>query len=243
MKQGFWAMMCVVMTTAIASAQDFDPVFNNHGFIGAGSVGSSEPLFRYDDQERWKHGYLQIMPFYGGHFAFRPYNYHHVFSQSQTAAGWGMPATMPYSQQFWHRYEKMADLSRGDHSPVVPVEPPPSQFDHYPKPLYNGPRQTPVPPPYPSSTSIQAPMGTGIVATPGMPYGGEPRFHHMQHTAPPTYPQQYEQSQIVPAGSYFSSGPSPVGGSPTGTDPLSGPALVPRGYHPGTMQHYFSHGR
>lgn len=79
-------------------------------FVGPASVGSSEPLFSYDDLERWKHGYLQIMPYYGGYHSFRPYNYKQVISQSQTAAGWGLSPTMPYSQQFWHHYEQQADL-------------------------------------------------------------------------------------------------------------------------------------
>jgi hypothetical protein len=114
-------------------------------FSGPGSIGSGEPLFRYDDQERWKHGYIQNMPYYEGYHSFRPYNYHHVFSQAQTSAGWGMPATMPYSQQFWHRYENMVDLSRGDHTPVAPYIPPAKEFDHYPKPLRSGAMLTPAP--------------------------------------------------------------------------------------------------
>ncbi len=119
------------------------------GYQGAGSVGSAEPLYRYDDQERWKHGYIQKMPYYEGYRAFRPYNYHHVFSQAQTSAGWGMPATMPYSQQFWHRYENMVDLSRGDHTPVAPYTPPPKPFEHYPKPIGPGAFITPQPHPLP----------------------------------------------------------------------------------------------
>ncbi|HWL06961.1 MAG TPA: hypothetical protein VNQ76_00965 [Planctomicrobium sp.] len=122
------------------------------GFQGAASVGNNEQLYRFDDQERWKHGYMQKIPYYEGYKAFRPYNYHHVFSQSQTAAGWGMPATMPYSQQFWHRYENMTDLSRGDHTPVAPYVPPPKQFEHYPKPLGPGAFITP-----PSPEQLQSP--------------------------------------------------------------------------------------
>lgn len=104
-------------------------------FAGAGSVGSSEPLFYYDEQERWKHGYIQMMPYYHGFHSFRPYNYHHVFSQSSTAQGYGMSPVMPYSQQFWHRYEHMADLSQGNHEPVFPGNPPVKENDHYPKPI------------------------------------------------------------------------------------------------------------
>jgi len=81
-------------------------------YIGAGSVGSQEPLFPYDDQDPWKHGYLQTIPFYGGHHFGRPYNYHHVFAQTQTSVGWGMPHGMPYSQQWWTRFEPMGDPGR-----------------------------------------------------------------------------------------------------------------------------------
>ena len=96
------AMWAALMTAAMAGtglAQDF---------VGPSSVGSSEQLYNYDDQERWKHGYLKEMPYYHGYQSFRPYNYHHVYSQSQTAAGWGMNPTSPQSQQFWHKYEQMA---------------------------------------------------------------------------------------------------------------------------------------
>ena len=80
--------------TGTALAQDY---------VGSASVGSSEPLYSYDDQEKWKHGWLQEMPYYHGYHSFRPYNYHHVFGQTQTANAWGLHA--PYSQQFWHRYQ------------------------------------------------------------------------------------------------------------------------------------------
>ena len=96
------AMWAALMTAAMAGtglAQDF---------VGPASVGSSEQLYPFDDQDRWKHGYLKEMPYYHGYHSFRPYNYHHVYSQSQTAAGWGMNPTTPYSQQFWHKYEQAA---------------------------------------------------------------------------------------------------------------------------------------
>ena len=67
-----------------------------------------EPMQRFDSQYPWMHGYLQEIPPYAGYGAFRPYNYKHVFSQAQTAGGWGMSPTMPYAQQFWHRYRKRA---------------------------------------------------------------------------------------------------------------------------------------
>jgi len=96
------AMWAALMTAAMAStslAQDY---------VGPDSVGSSEQLYPYDDQEKWKHGYLKEMPYYHGFHSFRPYNYHHVYSQSQTASGWGMNPNSPQSQQFWHKYQNMA---------------------------------------------------------------------------------------------------------------------------------------
>lgn len=136
---------CAAAQDASYVPQATQDVGYGDSYNGPGSVGSGEPLFRYDDQERWKHGWIRSMPYYEGYHSFRPYNYHHVFSQAQTSAGWGMPATMPYSQQFWHRYEGMTDLSRGDHSPVAPYVPPPNEFDHYPKPLRQGTFMPPAP--------------------------------------------------------------------------------------------------
>jgi hypothetical protein len=71
-----------------------------------------EPLQRYDAQFPWMHGYFQEIPPYSGYAAFRPYNYKHVLSQSQSqaAGGWGESPTMPYAQQFWHRYRQRARL-------------------------------------------------------------------------------------------------------------------------------------
>ncbi len=99
--------LCASLLAIPAAAQDFY----------AGSVGGNEPLYEYDDQEPWKHGYLHIMPYYGGFHHGRPYNYHHVFSQTQTSVGWGMPHGLPYSQQWWHRFEGMADPGRAQTEP------------------------------------------------------------------------------------------------------------------------------
>lgn len=127
--------LLIALLVGSASAQDYYHGGGGHyvgggsyggDFYGPASVGSSEPLFAYDDLEPWKHGYIQVMPFYGGFHSYRPYNYKQVFAQSQVAAGWGMPNTMPYSQQFWHRYEQQADLSL----PRVPQQP------VYPAPTY-----------------------------------------------------------------------------------------------------------
>jgi len=103
-----WTALILALFSGSLHAQDY---------IGGGSFGSSEPLFTYDDPEPWKHGYLQIMPYYGGYHSGRPYNYHHVFSQTQTSVGWGMPHGTPYSQQWWHNYEHMADPGRAQTEP------------------------------------------------------------------------------------------------------------------------------
>lgn len=137
--------------------------------VGPASVGSGEPLFSYDDLERWKHGYLQVMPYYGGYHSFRPYNYKQVISQSQTAAGWGLAPTMPYSQQFWHYYEQQADLAAPPvlSSGAVPAQP---AIEIVPQPM-NG--QTKSAPPTFNTPQFAAPLqvsgpqfGTPDVASP-----------------------------------------------------------------------------
>lgn len=107
-------------TPGFAGAQTFA---GGGDYTGAGSVGSTEPLYPYDDQEKWKHGWLQEMPYYHGYHSFRPYNYHHVYGQSQTAAAAGMPTTMPYSQQWWHRYAQQANLNKSNQFLSAPIPP------------------------------------------------------------------------------------------------------------------------
>ncbi len=75
-----------------------------------GFEGSSEQRYPFDSQQNWVHGYHQEIPAYGGHHVYRPYNYKDVLSQSQTAAGWGERPAMPYSQQFWHKYQDQATM-------------------------------------------------------------------------------------------------------------------------------------
>ncbi|WP_010588467.1 hypothetical protein [Schlesneria paludicola] len=75
-----------------------------------GFEGSAEQHYASDSQMSWVHGYFQEIPAYGGHGVFRPYNYKDVLSQSQTAAGWGERPSMPYSQQFWHKYHDQATM-------------------------------------------------------------------------------------------------------------------------------------
>jgi hypothetical protein len=79
--------------------------YNQYGF-----EGRFEQRYPFDNQQNWVHGYFQEIPAYGGHAFYRPYNYKDVLSQSQTAAGWGQSPTLPYSQQFWHRYHDQATM-------------------------------------------------------------------------------------------------------------------------------------
>jgi hypothetical protein len=47
-----------------------------------------EEMYPYDAYDNWVHGHFQEIPAYGGYHFFRPYNYKHVLSQSQTSGGW-----------------------------------------------------------------------------------------------------------------------------------------------------------
>lgn len=85
------------------------------GAIGQTSMGTpssggpeNDPLYPFDAYEPWVHGHFQEIPAYGGYHSFRPYNYKHVLSQSQVAAGWGMSPTMPYSHEYFRRFREQA---------------------------------------------------------------------------------------------------------------------------------------
>jgi hypothetical protein len=70
---------------------------------GAGGYGVPDELYNYDHYNPWVHGYWQELPAFGGYAYFRPYNYRHVYVQSEVAANWGSTATMPYSQEYFRR--------------------------------------------------------------------------------------------------------------------------------------------
>lgn len=94
---------CVIlaMTSVCGQAQVGDPGIQYSTQIAAGEGGQ---LYPYDRQDPWLHGQYQRVPAYGGFASFRPYNYRHVFAQTQIAGQWGLPHGMPYSQQFWNKY-------------------------------------------------------------------------------------------------------------------------------------------
>ncbi len=128
-------------------------------YTGASSYGAQETLFRYDDQEPWKHGWKKQMNYHEGWHSFRPYNYHHVFGQTQAAAAWGQQ--MPYSQQWWHRYQSpSAQYNHLQGQPLTAM------------PQYAGPPAgTVIAPPanglvMPPSNGILMPPNSGVIMPP-----------------------------------------------------------------------------
>lgn len=116
-------MSTTIFAIAIAAAVSGDPM------ISSGQYGATElpyeaaypmtsegvtsgiygdPLYPFDSQYPWQHGYFQEISPYSGYHYFKPYNYRHVLSQTQTASGWGITPQLAYSQHFWNRYQEQA---------------------------------------------------------------------------------------------------------------------------------------
>lgn len=165
-------------TPAPSEAPNFPPLADAYGQYGF--EGQFEQRYPFDTQQNWVHGYFQEIPAYGGHVFFRPYNYKDVLSQSQTAAGWGMSPTMPYSQQFWHRYHDQATmlkLSRAASphgSPVVS-----SAGGWYAAPGLGG---QPLPPLHHQQTVMPSPTWDGVPWPAGTASGSfvSPAYHPVQ---------------------------------------------------------------
>lgn len=83
---------------------------SNYPMTSSGVTGGiyGDPLYPFDSQYPWQHGYFQEISPYSGYHYFKPYNYRHVLSQTQTAAGWGITPQLAYSQHFWNRYQERA---------------------------------------------------------------------------------------------------------------------------------------
>jgi len=83
---------------------------SNYPMTSSGVTGGiyGDPLYPFDSQYPWQHGYFQEISPYSGFHYFKPYNYRHVLSQTQTAAGWGITPQLAYSQHFWNRYQERA---------------------------------------------------------------------------------------------------------------------------------------
>lgn len=138
MSSSLWAMSVIVAlgggpygcpTCNQGSAVGYAPVasFGGYGGYGSGVTGggvystgmglnaysgsNGDTLLPFDSQEAWMHGYFQEIGAYPGYHYFRPYNYKHVLSQADLAYRWGQPHGMPYSQQWWHRYQNRAALN------------------------------------------------------------------------------------------------------------------------------------
>ncbi len=94
MRRTCWTIMTASVVGALSAAAWAAPPA---AAVPEGQPGCGEARYAFDAPEPWLHGYFQETPAYGGYRAFRPYNYKHVFVQSQIAAGWGAQPTMPYS--------------------------------------------------------------------------------------------------------------------------------------------------
>lgn len=144
------------------------PMINSGAYSGGGYPSTGDQLYPYDQQDPWLHGYFQVMPAYGGYGHFLPYNYKHVLSQSQTAGGWRMSPTMPYSQQFWHRYQAHAALRK-----MPPASRPPQYGNQpYPPQINRG-----LPSPLPTPTGAYRQPYVAPPTVPRLPTAPvDPRF-------------------------------------------------------------------
>ncbi|QDT77489.1 hypothetical protein Mal35_09150 [Gimesia maris] len=119
-------MSSTLIAIAIAASVGGDPIYSDgaYGAYGteaipyeagqpmtsSGVTGGiyGDPRFPFDSQYPWQHGYFQEISPYSGYHYFKPYNYRHVLSQTQTANGWGITPQLAYSQHFWNRYHEQA---------------------------------------------------------------------------------------------------------------------------------------
>ena len=119
-----WDRLTVLVVLTWSSAADLKAqvpgvVGGQVAYMDSGMVGgSSEQMYPFDNPAPWLHGQFQAIPAYGGHVSFRPYNFKHVGPQARMATMMGAPSTMPYSQQFWHRYEESARMERVSADPA-----------------------------------------------------------------------------------------------------------------------------
>jgi hypothetical protein len=132
-----FAFAVTLLNTVSVQAQVGMPGIQYSNTVAA---GDGVQLYPYDQQDPWIHGYFQRYPAYGGFSSFRPYNYRHVFSQTQIAQGWGAAHGMPYSQQFWNKY-RTSYLDQNLHSQVAPI-PHSQSIESQPQPLISRPGMT-----------------------------------------------------------------------------------------------------
>ena len=130
-RTSLFAFVVAAMLTASVQAQVGSPGIEYGNTL---SAGDGVQLYPYDQQDPWLHGHFQRVPSYGGFASFRPYNYRHVFAQTQLAQQWGHAHGMPYSQQFWNRY-RPSYLEGNLHSTYQQMMQNP-QTQGYPSPPY-----------------------------------------------------------------------------------------------------------
>lgn len=168
-----------------------------------GSEGSMEQRYPFDTQQNFVHGYFQEIPAYGGHHLFRPYNYKDVLSQSQTAAGWGERPTMPYSQQFWHKYHDQATMLRT--TQAAPIRNMPASRPIQNLAGWSAPPGSQIVAPGFVQAENQQPTGWTVVPgsqivipQPATPYSSGPLNMPVQNLSPAGY-----QYPVVPQGEYI----------------------------------------
>lgn len=152
------------------------------GVTSSGVNGAyGDQVYPFEQQDPWLHGYFQEIPAYGGYYYYRPYNYKHVLSQSQTAAGFGMSPVMPYSQQFWHRYQNRANFAPFVNEPggVPPMPAGPMSMPAGPGMMPSDPGIVPQALPgvgmkAPQQTILPAEWQAGPVIVPGKPGANGP---------------------------------------------------------------------
>lgn len=126
-----------------------------------------EELYPWDSYDNWVNGYWQHIPTYGGHHHFRPYNYKHVLSQTQTAAGWGSSPTHAYSHEYFRRKQMMMSQMGGYGTYAAPYAAPGYQ------PGYPGVMQQP---------QYAVPVGPQMqqMQMPGGHYSPQPAVQYLQ---------------------------------------------------------------
>ena len=115
LKCGLVTMLSLAVCGATSELQAQVPgmMGGEYAYMDGGMAGgTSDQLYPFDNPAPWLHGQFQVMPAYGGHVSFRPYNYKHIGPQSRMAGMMGAPTSMPYSQQFWHRYAESAAMEQ-----------------------------------------------------------------------------------------------------------------------------------
>lgn len=185
-RTSLFAFLVAAMLTASVQAQVGSPGIEYGNTI---SAGDGVQLYPYDQQDPWLHGHFQRVPSYGGFASFRPYNYRHVFAQTQLAQQWGHAHGMPYSQQFWNKY-RPSYLEGNLHSGYQPTLQN-SQTQGYPSPMQYGQQ-------YPQQQYSQQPyQGQGYAAPAYQNHGAANNAYPVSAVRPIGYQTQnvFEQTE------------------------------------------------